>query len=230
MAQGWNLISIKIMLKRHLRAVHSLIVDVESYLRLLSYLEMDSWRLDHWPVSQQDWNHFVSSGLPPGPCHWSHQQGKRCREWPGTGGPAECQQCALLPLPCWNPQTSLPTEQRPHFADETMEVWRPGLGSEFLLLCSDRGEIQIQVPDELLLFYFFPTKPQVSLYMLACAFDYFGIYSRNSGQNHEGGAEGQGPAHPPQASFFPWLGLGFVSKYSSERGHFSWKMLVIWCM
>lgn len=35
----------------------------------------------------------------------------------------------------------------------------------------------------------------VSLYMLACAFDYLGIYSRNAEQNHEGGALGQGLAH-----------------------------------
>lgn len=59
--------------------------------------------------------------------------------------------------------------------------------------------------------------------MLACAFDYLGIYSRHAEQNHEGGALGQGLAHQPQASFFPGLGLGFVSKYSSEREHFSWK-------
>ena len=34
---------------------------------------------------------------------------------------------------------------------------------------------------------------------------------------------GQGLAHQPQVSFPPGLGLVFVSRYSSEREHFSWK-------
>ena len=44
-------------------------------------------------------------------------------------------------------------------------------------------------------YFFFPAKPHVSLYMLACGFDDFGIYSRNAGQNHKGGASGQTLAH-----------------------------------
>lgn len=32
------------------------------------------------------------------------------------------------------------------------------------------------------LFIFFPVKPHLFLYMLACAFDYLGIYSRNAEQ------------------------------------------------
>lgn len=42
-----------------------------------------------------------------------------------------------------------------------------------------------------------------------------------------GGALGQGEALQPQASFFPGLERAFLSKYSSEADHFSWKMLVI---
>lgn len=74
---------------------------------------------------------------------------------------------------------------------------------------------------------FFPAKPHVSLSTLACAFDDFGIRSRNAGQNHEGGASGPGPAQQPQASLFPGLERGLVSKYSSARECFSWKILVI---
>ena len=100
MAQGWNLISIKIMLKRHSWAVHSLIYGCWIILVAAKYLETGSWKLDHCPVSQHDWYHFIFPS-PLRTMPWSHQSAKRWREWPSTRGleSASHVQRSLLPLP-----------------------------------------------------------------------------------------------------------------------------------
>lgn len=105
--------------------------------------------------------------------------------------------------------------------------------SKFTLSVSGGERIHIQVPDEILFFsFFFPLLNRTSLFTCAPRLLItLGSVLETAGQNHEGGVSGQGLAHQPQASFFtPRPGLGFVSKYLSEREHISWKLLVIGCV
>lgn len=105
--------------------------------------------------------------------------------------------------------------------------------SKFTLSVSGGERIHIQVPDEILFFsFFFPLLNRTSLFTCAPRLLItLGSVLETAGQNHEGGVSGQGLAHQPQASFFtPRPGLGFVSKYLSEREHISWKLLVIGCL
>lgn len=112
MAQGWNLISIKIMLQRHSWAVHSLIYGCWIILVAAKYLETGSWRLDHCPVSQHDWYHFIF----PNPVRTTpliSPEGEKMQRMTGHQGPKECQPCVRITVAfaSWNPQGSLPTEQ-----------------------------------------------------------------------------------------------------------------------
>ena len=93
MAQGWNLTSVKIILKSNLWATCSFIYGCWIHLVAAEYLETDSWRWVHvqtsWTVDTASFHH-----LPLLRWGWSHQKAKRCREWLAPRAwwvPAACQ-------------------------------------------------------------------------------------------------------------------------------------------